>query len=235
MMHSGAVCNENDMPMLFPAFPQYTGLFGFWTTLFLRYSRWWLFCSSSSKLQLYHSASLFHMRRDGSFFSLHSIVICMLERLQNKSPKHLQTSVRLSISQSCIRKIDICFSLLKPFKERWLPGCAVWLWVSEQLGHMIICSVLLTECASLPASVRGFSGAPLWHTVWTIRTVWIHFQLGLWASKEHHVDPKQNQSAEAIQLGKIVLDTSGYQLPRQFGRESIFLWIEIRKVRSIVK
>lgn len=134
--------------------------------------------------------------------------------LWNKSPKHLQTSVRRRMSQSCIHRIEIHFSLLRPFEERWLPGCAVWLWVSKQLGDMIICSVSLTECTLLPASVRGFSEALLWHTVWTIRTLWAPLHLGLWASMEHHVGPKQNWSTEAIHLGKIVLDMGWCRLPR---------------------
>lgn len=117
------------------------------------------------------------------------------------------------MSQSCIRRIEIHFNFLRPFKERWLPGCAVGLRVSTQLGDMmIICSVSLSECtlpvsSVLPASVRGFSEALLWHTMWTIRTLWAHLQLGLWASMEHHVGPEQNWSTEVIHLGKTVLYT----------------------------
>lgn len=93
--------------------------------------------------------------------------------LRNKSPVHLQTSVLWRMSQSCIRsEFEIHFSLLRPFEERWLSGCAVWLCVSKQLGDMIICSASLTKCTLLPASVRGFSEALLWCIVWTIRTLW---------------------------------------------------------------
>lgn len=85
------------------------------------------------------------------------------------------------------------------------------------------CRLPSVLCA--PASVRGFSEALLWHTMWTIRTLWAPLHLELWASKEHHVCRKQNRSTEAIYLRKIVFDMSWCQLHRSFGSIHIsVLW-----------
>lgn len=191
-------------PCFIPVFSQYSDLYGFRTTVYCPFNLFvfqqkiavlFLFnltraCFMKAALpQLLHSAC----GDMAAILSLHYMFICMLKRIF-RTKKHLQTSVHQCMSQTCIRRIEFHFYLLRPFKERWLPGCAVWPLVSKQLGDMIICSASLTACtlpvsSVLPASVRGLSEAMLWHTVQTIKTLWAHLWLGLWASKEHHVGP----------------------------------------------